>query len=184
MLTRTSTTHPIQIAQVEPAQGYGLIGITFCPGKQDLFAATGAWQRDLSMDLQSIKQWNPHLIITLMEDMELTSLKVSNLGEAIKEQGILWKHLPIPDYSTPDAVFEKRWISEGKEIRALLKQGKNILIHCKGGLGRAGMISARLLVELGWQPKQAIKTVRSVRKGAIETPSQLALVNNTQKQEV
>jgi hypothetical protein len=41
------------------------------------------------------------------------------------------------------------------------------------------MIAARLLVELGMAPEQAIRDVRRARKGAIETPAQLALVRRT-----
>ena len=47
-----------------------------------------------------------------------------------------------------------------------------LLVHCRGGLGRAGTIAARLLVELGMEPKQAIASVRAVRPGAIETSDQ------------
>ena len=45
-------------------------------------------------------------------------------------------------------------------------------VHCRGGLGRAGMISARLLVESGVEPNAAIERVRAARPGAIETPQQ------------
>ena len=54
----------------------------------------------------------------------------------------------------------------------MLRNGFDVLVHCKGGLGRAGMIAARLLVELGTPPEEAISQVRSVRPGAIETPTQ------------
>lgn len=54
-----------------------------------------------------------------------------------------------------------------------------MLVHCKGGLGRAGMIAARLLVELGMPPDTAIRQVRLARRGAIETPAQLAVVRRT-----
>lgn len=47
-----------------------------------------------------------------------------------------------------------------------------MLVHCRGGLGRAGTIAARLLVELGMQPTEAIAGVRAVRPGAIETSDQ------------
>lgn len=180
---RTSRTHPLQIAQVRVREDYGYIGITFCPGKCDPYAATGAWQRDLALDLQVIASWCPTLIITLMESIELSSLKVGNLGDAIQARGIDWLHLPIADFSTPNKHFEQQWLEQGKAIRTRLRRGENILVHCKGGLGRAGMIAARLLVELGWEPKTAIKKIREVRKGAIETPLQLALVRNTKKQE-
>ena len=71
-------------------------------------------------------------------------------------------------------------LTNQQEIRTLLRGGEDVLVHCKGGLGRAGMIAARLLVELGMDPEQAIRDVRRARKGAIETSSQLALVRRTQ----
>ncbi len=41
-----------------------------------------------------------------------------------------------------------------------------------GGLGRAGTVAARLLVELGAHPGDAMRRVRDVRPGAIETEEQ------------
>jgi hypothetical protein len=50
-MTRTSLTHPLQIAAVSAGSGLGRIGITLCPGKYDQHAATGEWHRDLAIDL-------------------------------------------------------------------------------------------------------------------------------------
>ena len=47
-----------------------------------------------------------------------------------------------------------------------------MVVHCKGGLGRAGTVAALMLVELGMAPDEAIRTVRAARKGAIETREQ------------
>ncbi|WP_245286767.1 hypothetical protein [Bradyrhizobium sp. ARR65] len=58
----------------------------------------------------------------------------------------------------------------------MLRRGDDIVVHCKGGLGRAGMIAARLLVELGMTPEEAIKEVRRVPKGASKTSAQEAIV--------
>ncbi|WP_210396281.1 cyclin-dependent kinase inhibitor 3 family protein [Motiliproteus sediminis] len=177
---RSSQTHPLEIAAVRASDDQGRIGITFCPGKQDPHALTGAWARDLDADLQAISAWGATLVVTLVESFELGLLKVPQLGEAVERHGMDWCHLPIADYSVPDAQFEQRWLCEGKALRQRLRQGQDIVVHCKGGLGRAGMIAARLLVELGMPPKEAIRLVRRERRGAIETPSQLNLVRNTQ----
>lgn len=177
MAVRTSDTHPLQIAEVAAAAG--TIGITFCPGKHDALAHTGAWARDLVQDMDAIAAWGADLVLTLVEQDELRQLKVPSLGDEVASRGIIWRHLPIRDFSVPSAEFEQSWTQDGGEIRALLRRGGKVLIHCKGGLGRAGMMAARLLAELGMAPEDAIKTVRAARKGAIETPSQLALVKRT-----
>lgn len=176
---RTSHTHPLQIAAVRASPSHGRIGITFCPGKQDRFAYTGAWERDLGIDLDAIAAWGAKLVLTLVEPAELKALKVPLLGHEVKRRGIEWRHLPIADYSVPTDKFEEQWLTDGRAIREMLRRGDDVLVHCKGGLGRAGMIAARLLVELGMEPEEAIRTVRHVRRGGIETPSQLALVRRT-----
>ncbi len=177
---RTSQTHPLQIAEVRASPSHGRIGITFCPGKHDSAAATGAWARDLSVDLDAIAAWGARLVLTLVEPDELAALKVPQLGSDIQARGLDWRHLPIADYSVPSDAFETQWETHGRDIRALLRDGGDVLVHCKGGLGRAGMMAARLLVELGVTPEQAIADVRKARAGAIETPAQLALVKRTQ----
>ena len=179
MAVRTSQTHPLEIAEVRARPGYGRIGVTFCPGKHDRAAATGAWARDLAADLDAIVAWGARLVLTLIEPAELVALKVENLGAAARARGMDWRHLPIADYSVPGAAFEAQWRATGHDIRALLRDGQDIVVHCKGGLGRAGMIAARLLAELGAPPEDAIKQVRRARKGAIETPAQLAQVRRT-----
>lgn len=176
---RTSQTHPLQIAAVQAPSASGRIGITFCPGKQDSMASTGAWARDLGTDLDAIAAWGASLVLSLVETIELRQLKVPDLGHEVERRGMQWRHLPIADYSVPGKRFEESWQTEGRHIRQLLRAGRHIVVHCKGGLGRAGMIAARLLVELGMPADEAIAAVRAARPGAIETPGQLGLVRRT-----
>jgi len=178
-LIRTSHTHPLKIAEVRANESFGFIGITFCPGKFDRYAVTGIWERDLQADLDIIESWNARIVLTLMEAEELRTLKVTELGQEVTKRGMDWIHLPIRDFSVPDQQFETRWLEEGKIIRNRLRAKENILVHCKGGLGRAGMIASRLLVELGMEPVDAIRLVRHRRQGAIETPAQLSVVRAT-----
>jgi hypothetical protein len=56
--------------------------------------------------------------------------------------------------------------------RSALRGGRDVLVHCRGGLGRAGTIGARLLIELGMEPVAAVEKVRSARPGAIQTRQQ------------
>jgi ADP-ribosyl-[dinitrogen reductase] hydrolase len=167
----TSATHPLQIAVVGTPGG-GRIGMTLCPGKRDPAAMTGPWDRDLDADLQAIVEWGASVLVTLMEPHELVQLSVPDIGERAESLGMVWLHLPIPDVSIPDAAFEAAWQTAGAALRARLTGGHGIVIHCRGGLGRTGLVAARLLIELGAIPHEALDTVRAVRPGAVETRQQ------------
>ena len=171
-MRRTSLTHPLEIAALSAGPALGRIGITFCPGKYDAHAMSGYWDRDLSLDLDAIRDWGAAAVVTLLEPNELVLLRVEHLGEEVLRRGMLWFHLPIVDASTPNAGFEQQWEVAGNELRTLLRNGRDLVVHCRGGLGRAGMIGARLLIELGVDPATAIRQVRAVRPGAIETRQQ------------
>lgn len=169
---RTSETHPLYISEVTVPGASGRIGITFCPGKKGESFTGPDWDRDLHADLDQITRWGARKIITLLEDHEFEMLGVPGLGDAIKARGLEWIHMPIQDGAAPEARSDAEW--EGIRLRFAdtLRQGESILVHCRGGLGRAGTVAALLLMDqgIGWQ--EAMALVRSVRPGAVETNEQ------------
>jgi len=169
---RTSKSHPLQIASIQLAGCPGAIGITICPGKKDQAAMTGAWKRDLKTDVTAIRAWGAGAVVCLMENFELKLLDVEALPETVESEGMRWFHLPIRDVSVPSVAFENLWAVKGPELRAIVSTGGRVLVHCRGGLGRSGMVAARLLVEFGLKPDAAIALVRKHRPGAIETAAQ------------
>jgi ADP-ribosyl-[dinitrogen reductase] hydrolase len=144
---------------------------------------SGHWNRNLSLDLDSIRTWGAAAVVTLVEDIELRLLGVEDLGVEVRRREMLWFQLPIVDVSTPDEDFEREWKVAGNKLLNLLRSGQDVLVHCRGGLGRAGTIGARLLIELGMQPTTAIKHVRAVRPGAHETRAQEKYVLSIGKSE-
>jgi len=162
---------PLRIAGVStPADG--LIGVTFAPGKKGASNFGGTHNRDLNADLDVIAKWNAAAVVTLVENHELEQLGILDLEDGVIQRFMEWHHLPIVDVSVPDAEFEKIWPEQSVKLRTLLANGANVLVHCRGGLGCAGMIAARLLVEMGIDADAAIKQVRTARPGAIETSAQ------------
>jgi len=178
MSLRTSTSHPLQIADVSAPGAKGSIGITFCPGKKQKDAMSGAWDRDLGLDLDVIRAWGASTIITLIEPHEIRDLKVVGIGEEARLRGIEWLHMPITDVSAPDERFAEAWDRHGAQVIAAIRTGSRVLVHCKGGLGRAGTVAALMLVELGMPPEEAVASVRRARPGAIETSGQKTFVKD------
>jgi ADP-ribosyl-[dinitrogen reductase] hydrolase len=133
---------------------------------------SGAWNRDLALDLDTIRDWGATAVVTLLEPHELTLLRVERLGEEVSRRNMQWFHLPIVDTNIPDKHFDRKWDVAGEELCSILRGGSDVVVHCRGGLGRAGTISARLLIELGIEPETAMARVRAVRPGAIENDLQ------------
>ena len=172
MKPRTSQSHPLNIATLDTPGG-GRIGMTFCPGKTDPFAMSGPWARDLDTDLAAIQAWGASALVTLVEQHELVHLGVGGLGEQVLAMGLDWYHLPIRDVSIPTAAV--RGSNGAPVVRRCasdLLGGQALVVHCRGGLGRTGLIAARLLIELGESPPTALRRVRAARPGAVETPEQ------------
>ena len=173
MITKTSVTDPIGITEINHPDHTGKIGITLCPGKKSPSTFGGIWDRDLVMDLTAIKrQFDPKAIVTLMPDDELSANKVPTLGQAVLDQGMEWFHLPIQDMTAPDVSFDNAWAKIGPRILHTIKLGGNVLVHCKGGLGRSGTIAALILIKFGIPNGLAIAQVRKARPGAIDIAEQ------------
>lgn len=170
MKSRTSTSHPLLIATL--LIGQGAVGVTFCPGKQGDSVFGAPWERDLALDLDAIERWGATAVVTLVETHEMQSLGVPDLGDRIRDRGMQWHHLPIVDLSAPGPGFEAAWPPVATQLRRRVTNGERTLVHCRGGLGRAGTVAACMLVELGVAPRDAVDRVRVARPHAIETPAQ------------
>ena len=174
---RTSESSPLRIAAATPGIGNGRIGMTLCPGKIDPAGMSGPWARDLDTDLDAIQRWGATAVVSLITDEEFDLLSVCGLPGSVRDRHMEWWHAPIPDGRPPGPDFEDTWVAAGGAIRDRVRLGFDVLVHCRGGLGLAGTIAARLLVELGASPDDAIRRVRDARSPyAIETTSQEAHV--------
>ena len=164
----TSERNPLRIDVVAVPGTDGLIGMTLCPGKKDPYAPFGAWDRDLGTDLQAIRDWGASTIVSLVEHAEFWLLGVPDFEAKVSAE-FRWLWLPIADGGVPGTEFESRWADAGPELHGRLAAGERVLIHCRAGLGRTGMIASRLLIESGLTPVQAMMAVRRARPGTVET---------------
>lgn len=169
---RTSRTDPLRIDSVQPKGMTGRIGMTLCPGKIQTNARGGEWRRDLREDLRCIQNWEAVALLNLLTPAEIRDLGISEIEVETKQLGILYFHLPMEDGGIPDAKGENIWREISSFLRSRLKAGENVVVHCKGGLGRTGTMAARLLVETGSDSKAAVRAVRKARPGAIENALQ------------
>ena len=179
-LVSTSTTHPIRVDFIDSQHMSlpGRLGLTFAPGKKQRAALTGHWDRDLEADLERLRMhWHTDVLLSLIEEHEFTALGIPALREQAEKQGIQVSWFPIRDISIPTSMEE--FAAMVKVTHAALREGKTVVIHCMGGLGRTGLVAAAILVyatEL--TPQQAIAAVRSARAGTVQTREQEQFVSD------
>ncbi|OED39039.1 hypothetical protein AB833_15955 [Chromatiales bacterium (ex Bugula neritina AB1)] len=150
----------------------GVIGMSACPGIRIEAGRRGNLQKNLKRDILAYQEWGASGVVTLNETEELAALGLEDLSHQLIASGFWWRNLPIVDMNVPAADFEQIWQVEGRQICASLAAGEKIILHCLAGLGRTGMMAARLLVDMGMAPERAIHEVRRVRPRAIQTTPQ------------
>ena len=173
MPARTSLTHPLEIGEVK-TDSVGLIGIHVLPREE---AAGGdvrsvgprprhrprtpsaRWGRD--------RRGDPHYGSRIRRNWEskrwgMRSRPAAWHGTICQSGTSQFRQRPSrrPTTGCLRTSFVAWWPTRRSSF------------HCKGGLGRAGMVAARLLVESGYTPEDAIERVRAARPGAIETQAQ------------
>ncbi|HHT9129325.1 MAG TPA: phosphatase domain-containing putative toxin, partial [Candidatus Brocadiaceae bacterium] len=78
----------------------------------------------------------------------------------IEEFGFEYKHIPIPDFSTPTLEQIEEFVTF---VNNLLSSKKKIVVHCEAGIGRTGTMLACYLVSKGYNAENAISEVRKRR---------------------
>lgn len=167
---------PNRIDTVAVPGSVGCMGLVACPGIR--VHQTGATRKHLLADIEEVKNWGANGVVSFIEAHEFKMNKVEELPALLHEAGIWWRHLPIIDMEIPSQNFENEWAVEGERIRHALRIGERVILHCYAGLGRTGMIAARILVEMGVEHETAIKAVRAANKGRIQTKRQSQFVRN------
>jgi len=169
---RTSHTDPLQVDFV-PLSAWsvpGRLGMTIAPGKcgQGMLIF---WARDLEADLNRLRHYyQADWLVTLIEEHEFDLLYIPDLLERAQDAGLKTRWFPIPDFSVPKSPLGL--VSLVQDLLVALRAGETVVVHCRGGLGRTGLVVACCLVALGSDPKTAIAEVRQAREHTIETPAQ------------
>ena len=143
--------------------GQGILAISPIPGADGTYAA----------DVQHLIEWKPAIVLCLVTEVELVASGASGLWQDLVSAGTRWEHLPISDFGVPDDAFQEAWPDVSDNMRRALMGGGRVLVHCRGGCGRSGMVALRLMIELGEAPDDALARLRAVRPCAVETNDQM-----------
>lgn len=180
MIHATSESHPIRV-DVVPEPGLpGLLGLTLAPGKRVVGATTPwSWERDLETDLGDLrKRFGTDVLVSLLRPYEYELLGIRELGDRAQRHGMEVRSFGIDDMSVPRPSEQAAFHRLVADLHDALTAGRNVTAHCRGGLGRSGLVAACVLIHGGASADAAIARVRRHRPGAIQTRAQLRYVRD------
>ncbi|MCG2616025.1 dual specificity protein phosphatase family protein [Terrimonas sp. NA20] len=116
------------------------------------------WLTDEIIDL---KKQNVDVVISLLEYHEIVELGLAREESLCKTAGIDFINFPIRDRSVPDSLHSVS--SLVSSLSDLLHKGKNIVIHCRMGIGRSSIIAGVLLQKEGKRTEDVIEFISRIR---------------------
>lgn len=138
----------------------------------ELFWIEGPWPGKLAISArprggdwleEELRGWSRDGIddvVSLLTPDEEESLDLEAEGKLCRENGLSFRPFPIVDRSVPSRTEAMHLI---QQLDAGLAKGKNLVVHCRQGIGRSGLIAAGLLVARGVSPEEAMKRASAAR---------------------
>jgi protein-tyrosine phosphatase len=151
--------------------------------RTELFWIEGPWQGRLAImprprggdwledEVQAWHRSGVNVIVSLLTPEEQEELDLVDEGELCRANGIEFVTFPVTDRSVPPS--RKAFADLVSSLAGQLASGKNVVVHCRQGVGRAGLVAIGLLVSSGIELSAAVTKVSQARGCSVpETPEQ------------
>ncbi|CAG8638737.1 11640_t:CDS:2, partial [Ambispora gerdemannii] len=154
----------------------GNLGLSSCPGKKVRLngpvRGRATINRDLDLDFQRLKTLGISMIVCCLDDEELKFLGApwAQYKELAQQHNLEIIRLPMVEGGCPDSLEQLEDIIT--KLDNHIESGRRVLAHCRGGVGRAGLIACCWLLkrQYCYSADRSIQLVRMRRSPkAIET---------------
>jgi protein-tyrosine phosphatase len=105
-------------------------------------------------------------VVSLLKEHEERDLDLKAERSEAEKQGLTFLSFPIVDRDVPASQSKFGEMLEG--LHRELANGKGVVIHCRQGIGRTGLVAACLLVSDGLHPEEALERLKAAR--GVEVP--------------
>ncbi|KAI9306438.1 protein-tyrosine phosphatase-like protein [Cunninghamella echinulata] len=169
--------------QKESIQLIGNLALSSCPGKKVRLSGPvrgrAAINRDLDLDFTRMKSFGITTLVCCLDDNELEFLGApwETYSAIAKKYDLEVFRLPMVEGSCPDTLEEVDVLVN--KVNEKIYRGENVLTHCRGGVGRAGLFACCWLINNMFchSAERAIRFIRARRSPkAIETMRQAEFV--------
>lgn len=179
-MARTESAFISVASTVSPLQPHyintpctGRIIMIRCPGLRAYDIEGRFIAQEFNSDVETINSWAPAFALSTIESHEYIYLGLPyHVEETFSSANVKQLLLSIPKGEALQIGLELLWQVIKRRAVSALEQGKDVLIHSGVDMGRAGYVTALLLIALGVTPFDAIEQVRQSHRYAIESFTQ------------
>ncbi len=130
------------------------------------------WLED---DILKLKRMGVGVLISLLEREEIAELGLMREGEVCEREGITFHTYPMVDRGVPSSV--RTFLSLVKKVNCNLRQGDQVVVHCRMGTGRSALLAAALLIRQGMGTHEAFDVLGKSRRLSVpDTEEQIAWI--------
>ena len=119
----------------------------------------------LKSDLLELKNGGIETIVSLLEQDEAAWMGLSDEGPLAKHAGMNFISFPIPDANVP--MEPQKFQSFVVELARRVLDGETIGVHCRGCIGRATLLTACTLIQMGFTAGTALAAIEAARGCAV-----------------
>ena len=136
----------------------------------------GDW---LDEEMRDLSVAGVGVLVSALTPTEAASLDLGGEADASVTAGIRFIGFPVTDRGIPDASAFWSLVSE---LKALLGEGTNVVVHCRMGIGRSSLVAAGVLVDEGMSADDAWSAISQARGLAVpDTDEQRAWLRDAMK---
>lgn len=123
----------------------------------------GEWIDD---EFSGIAEFGIHTVVSLLQATEAYEVGLQQEQQYADKYAMDFISYPIADRGLPDSLT--RFSELTARLYQQISEGNNTLIHCRGGIGRTGMVAAGILMHAGFKPEAAFELIS--RKRGVQVP--------------
>ena len=101
-------------------------------------------------------------LVSLLENSEEWDLGLQREREFCENWGIEFINFPIKDVNIP--TNENEFIQLAIELANQIRENKKVVIHCRMGIGRASILAAAIMINLGFEGKDVFDIIGKYRE--------------------
>lgn len=118
---------------------------------------------NLEEDIINFSNQKVTTLVSLLTREESFDLGLQNEKRLCEKYAIAFISFPINDRSVPTEKQTIQIRELAKKLVEKISQNEKIIIHCRGGIGRAGMICSAILIEKNISNQEAIEKISQTR---------------------